>query len=121
MKAGDLRQNQMRQSSVRHYKQQQREHVAEFLEKKHEQIRRREDEEAGKGSRLQQERVSQLEELGRLESMMVERQARSKMSSDESAQKLRRLIGGKKGLSTAHSSKLPSVGANRTEPDIVLP
>ena len=42
---------------------------------------------------------------------MVERQARSKMSSDEAANRLKKLVGGRpnKPVSTAHTTKLPSI------------
>lgn len=45
-----------------------------------------------------------------MESLMLERQARSKMSSEESAIKLRSLLSNKKAVSTSHTTKLPAIG-----------
>ena len=40
---------------------------------------------------------------------MLERQARSKMSSDESANKLKHFLSSKKAVSTSHTTKLPTL------------
>ena len=44
-----------------------------------------------------------------MESEMLERQARSKMSSDESANKLKHFLSSKKAVSTSHTTKLPTL------------
>jgi hypothetical protein len=55
---------------------------------------------------------------------MIEKQARSKMSSEESEKKLRLLLSEKseKALSTSHTTKLPALSPKRrqSEQDILL-
>ncbi len=54
---------------------------------------------------------------------MIERQARSKMSSEESAIKLRSLLSNKKAVSTSHTTKLPAIGIEKrehSEQDVLL-
>ena len=96
--------------------------MSQYLSNKKESIKQKDSEDIQKYSRVKEQKLGQIEELGKLESMMVERQARSKMTSDESALRLRRLIKGGKAVSTSHTSKLPSVRekARLTDQDILL-
>lgn len=67
----------------------------------------------GKFSRVKEEKKRQIEELSKLEQMMLERQARSKMVSQESEFKLKKML--KQPVSTSHTSKLPSIGTEKRQ------
>jgi len=72
-------------------------------------------------SRVQEEKKKQIEELSKLESMMLERQARSKMGSEESELRLKKLLTARKPVSTSHTTKLPSLADKRnTEHDLFV-
>lgn len=50
-----------------------------------------------------------MEELAALESQMIQRQARSKASGEETEDKIRKLLSSKKSLRTSQTIKLPQL------------
>lgn len=65
--------------------------------------------------------MRQLDELSKLEAMMLDRQARSKMGSEESKNKLEQFLSSRQHVSTSHTTKLPSLAEKRnTEQDLFV-
>ncbi len=114
---------QQRKLSIREFEKNQRRNVQEYMQNRKRELLMNETAESSKISRIKEERGREIEELGKLESLMLERQARSRMSSEESEMKLKKLLNGGKPLSTSHTTKLPSIANEKrqnSELDVLL-